>query len=245
MKTSKEIVKFNRNKWGAIVGICIFSAWCVSGHSDSYIRDRVVKLRSEHGECSGEQVQAPSGQSYILTAGHCRELADEGGTFTVHTESGAIIKRKIIAEDPSSDLLLVEGLPGVKGLSIAGWAGQQEQVRTFTHGADMDTYKTEGVLIEVKEVTIPIELIASDEEIKACTSQSKFKAVDIDTIFGPMKMCAMSVMEVATTAMIVPGSSGGAVVNSNGDLIGVVSAGGDGFGFLVRLSDVHAFLAGY
>jgi S1-C subfamily serine protease len=58
-------------------------------------------------------------------------------------------------------------------------------------------------------------------------------------------MCFLKVVEVATTAKVVPGSSGGMVVDDVGDLIGVVSASNGDFGFLVRLQDIKNFLAKY
>jgi hypothetical protein len=208
--------------------------------SDQYFRDRTVMLKGKHGACSGEQIVAPSGENYILTAAHCRDIAVDG-SMTVIMESGASLQRKVIAEDPNSDLLLLEGLPGTEGLRIAKSYRMTQEIRTFTHGARMDTYKTEGVLVQKTKVEIPMYDIQTPEQEEACSSAPKTKP--IDGLFG--RFCLFSSDEVVTTAMIVPGSSGGMVVDSSGRLVGVVSAGGGGFGYLVPLEAIHAFLEAY
>lgn len=45
------------------------------------------------------------------------------------------------------------------------------------------------------------------------------------------------------TALIAPGNSGGALYNTDGDLIGVNVRGGAGFAFAVKLTDVRKFLS--
>lgn len=74
---------------------------------DSYFLARAFKLQSAHGSCSGEQVRAPSGKDYILTAAHCRILDDGSGSIQARDEQGRESMHRIIAEDPNSDLLLL------------------------------------------------------------------------------------------------------------------------------------------
>lgn len=212
--------------------------------TESYIKNRVIQLKGNGHACTGEQVRAPSGVDYILTAAHCSVLADNG-KINAYSEYGTFLPRKVIAEDSNSDLLLLEGMPGLKGLSIAHSDYRNEEIRTFTHGAAMLTYKTTGVLIQDKSVEVPLFQIDTAEQEAAC-KQPKNKIYEINFIgisFG--KLCLLDVQETATTAMIVPGSSGGPIVDFRGDLVGVVSAGGGGFGWLVRLEDIRAFLSNY
>lgn len=212
-----------------------------SSPSDHSLRSRVMKLTNDYGLCSGEQVRAPSGVDYVLTAAHCKPLADASGSIKVTTEDGRELMRKIIAEDPMSDLLLLEGVPGIRGLDIASYDLPREHVRTFTHGNRFDTYKTEGVLIQDQRIMVMLSIILTEDEAAACNMPKNF-IVDIG--WGA-RACLLTGLETATTAMIVPGSSGGPIVNDSGELLGVVSAGDGHFGYLVRLYDIKAFMHNY
>jgi len=214
-------------------------------NSESYIRDRALQLRSEHELCSAEQVRAPSGVDYILTAGHCRDIANNG-YMTVIDSHGNKVQRRVIAEDKKSDLLLLEGMPGLKGLSIANSIKDTQHVRTFTSGGARPTHESEGELMGKEHIDIPLDVITNDDDKAKCEAFGpKNQVLQADTLFGPVNYCALSVDEVSTTAKIIPGSSGGMIVNDSGDLVGVASATDENFGFIVQLSDIHAFLAGY
>jgi hypothetical protein len=213
---------------------------------ESAIRSNVVQLVSPNGSCSGEQIKAPSGKTYILTAGHCRPL-EKDGSITAINSDGQKIERRIIAEDPKSDLLLLEGLPNRGGLEIASSSRMGDHIRTFTHGAAKAAYKTEGELIQDEVISILVGIIESDKDREQCKSAPKYAIDKVDVFFGlvTMEACVMKVAETSSTAMTVPGSSGGAVVNDRGELVAVVSAGGDGFSYLVRHIDIVNFLAAY
>lgn len=209
--------------------------------SEDHIRARVVQLSGMLGGfCTGEQVRAPSGKDYILTAAHCRNLAIDGLIFA-QLDGGKLMLRRIVAEDRHSDLLLLEGMPNLTGLEIAPYTFIRDEVRTFTHGHGYPTYRTEGVIVTNAPVDIPTFPILGKASLASCLKYPKYHVVD--TMTGAI--CVLSVPETVTTAMVVPGSSGGPVVNSAGKLVGVVSAVGDGFGFLVRLSDITRFLKRY
>lgn len=212
--------------------------------SDTYLRNRVVRIFSDHAMCSGEQVRAASGVDYILTAAHCLDLA-HGGMYSVRLEDGSVIERRFISEDYNSDLLLIEGLPNLRGLDIADKVEMHSRIRTFTHGHNMDTFRTEGELIEKQHVQVLMGVLKSPEETAACVLKPKNKAETIMSLFGPVDLCLLDTFEYASTAFILPGSSGGPIVDSNGDLVAVVSAGGSGLGMFVTLEDIQAFLKGY
>lgn len=208
--------------------------------SDAYLTKKVIKLLGSRSMCSGEQIKAPSGQNYILTAAHCKGLA-VNGQISVKTEDGRELSRRIIAEDPHSDLLLLEGIPGMEGIEISKTSKRGDWVRTLTHGNNLDTYKTEGTLIQETLVVVPISIIENERDQDECASMDKYFIAQ--TLFGDL--CVLKAQEVVTTALIVPGSSGGMVVNSSGQLVGVVSAGDGKFGYLVRLIDIQNFTSNY
>lgn len=216
--------------------------WAMSAPSDYWLKHRAVKIQNGHGSCSGEQVRAPSGIDYILTAAHCRALMGEDSQFEVKTESGKILKRRMVNEDTKSDLLILEGLPGVRGLDIADYAPAGSTIRTFTHGGGMDTYKTEGDLVQYEKIEIPLQMNETEKQQQYCDSMPKYYT------FEPLpgfRICILSVIETATTAWIIPGSSGGMAVDASGQLVGVVSAYSGRFGYLVPLKMIQEFLSNY
>lgn len=166
MKISKKILS------AALIIAILCGAAIGRPKSDAYLRSRTVKLTSAKGSCSGEQVRAPSGVDYILTAGHCRVL-DNGGQITAETEDGKKLSRKIIAEDPDTDLLLLEGLPNMQGLDIAKENTRFDHIKTWTHGLGMATYRTEGEVIQEKRTRIPTSVITTPEEEAACSGMPK------------------------------------------------------------------------
>lgn len=230
-----------------LIGLSVIIAavfWLFVTPSDNYFRDRAVKLHgvNDIGSCSGEQVEAASGQTYILTAAHCLGLADESGSINVETEEGRFIKRKVVAEDIYADLLLLDGLPGVSGLKVADAAPRGAHLRTFTSGRGFKTYETQGSLIAYKFIVVPLKLIGNEKDYNVCLSMPKYSIFPYAYGFN---VCALSVDEVAITATIVPGSSGGMVIDDSGSLVGVVSASDGTFGYIVPLPAIRKFLSNY
>lgn len=205
--------------------------------SDQYLRSRVVQLKgSERGSCSGTQIRSKDGKDYILTAAHCEPLAKSGSIMTVDADGNNLF-RKVLKEDPNSDLLLIEGLPNMKGIKVAEFSQAGQHIRTHTHGAGLPTWKSEGVIIDEHEITIPLH-----DDLKNCF-QPKHSIFEMNFFGFEIRACAIKVFEMTTDAKVVPGSSGGLVADDMGALVGVVSAGdGNGFGYLVRTADINAFI---
>lgn len=208
--------------------------------SEKYLMNRVVKLKGDRGTCSGEQITAPSGTNYILSAAHCRSLAKDG-IMKVQLENGYEIYRQVIAEDDFSDLLLIEGVPGLTGIPVAKNSHKNEKVRTFTHGHGLNTYKTEGNLIQPYKIKIFVGLVNEQNQCTAPKYRKETAMVWFDVVEG----CFLDVYEMVSTAMTAPGSSGGMVVNKDGELVGVVSAGDGVFSFFVTLKDIKSFIRAY
>lgn len=211
---------------------------CSPDAKKNYAYSRVVRLQGNGHGCSGEQVHAPSGRDYILTAGHCSVLADKDGYMVAIDENRDYHKVKIVEEDSKSDLLLLEGLPFVRGFDVAAGRSANQHVRTFTHGAGRDAYETEGVLLWDEHVKIGMDRpILSEKDAATCVGD-KYEVVS--SIFG--SECALSVTETASTAYTTFGSSGGVIVNDSDELVGVVSAGNGKYSLFVMVSDIHNFL---
>lgn len=238
----KKLYRFSRL---AFLALCAFACThaFTGGKSEHYIKAQVMKIYSGAGMCSGEQIIAPSGKTYILTAAHCRSLSDASGSFTVKTEDGRILQRKLIAEDPFSDLLLLEGDVILPGLHIGGDLSESQHLRTYTHGKRHETYRTDGEAIEIEQSQVMIKQLENPEE--HCSEMPKIKEREIPSVFGTFRICLLDTLQTSTTAKVVPGSSGGPVVDDRGNLVGVVSATDGDFGFLVTPKDIKAFLSNY
>lgn len=216
---------------------------CLQKPKDVY--KQVVMLKNNNkGSCSGQQIIAKSGIKYILSAAHCKVLSDDGQNINVITESGRELKRRIIAIDSNADLMLIEGAPGLEGLDIAQSSRAREHVETYTHGSGMDTYETDGVIIGDMEINFIVGQISTPEDAANCNTGT-LHARDLDSFFGPISVCVFTSNETVITAKIVPGSSGGAIVNERHELVGVASATDGQFGFMVRLKDIQKFLNNY
>lgn len=211
-------------------------------HSDSYAINKSILIKTTKGSCSGEQIEAPSGQNYILTAAHCKELSEDGISFSVITENGDHLQRKIIAEDSVSDLLLLEGIPSMEGLQIAQSVHRKDHVHTFTHGHGYPTYKTEGDLVGLQVITIGIGI---EGRAGLDCSAPKYKVIPEFYMGSAVNVCVLYVDEYITTAKVVPGSSGGMVLNADNELVAVVSATDGDFGCLVPLPQIKDFIKGY
>ena len=227
-----------RSKIIGLVALSLLALLPFLGAEDP--KSNVVRIyKSGSGMCSGEQVQAPSGTTYILTAGHCNILIEDG-QVNVETEDRKQLKRRVIAEDPASDLMLIEGLPGVAGFPIAEYNRAGDWVKTITHGNNFNTYQTEGTIIQDLLIEVPFFYIEKEEDLKRCSGE-KFRVEEF--LFG--SVCVFKAYETISTALVVPGSSGGAVLNGDNELVGVVSCGFGPFSGFVTLSDIRKFLKNY
>jgi len=219
----------------------LFAGYSVRNYqkSDSYLRDRVVMLRGNNVSCTGVQVHGKSGKTYILTASHCRPILAEDGTTTAITENDNQYTVNFIAEDPDSDLMLLSS-PNRMYIDVAKSWKKHEHIHTMTHGKGMPSYRTDGEMLLEEITAVGLFNIDSQEAVIRCGSMPKF-SIALSWI-GPV--CVLSTIQEITTAPILPGSSGGPLVNKDNELIGIASAtdNEDTFSTYVTLSDIHRFL---
>ena len=198
--------------------------------SDVYIRDRVLMLVGNGVECSAIEVKAPSGKNYTMSAGHCGIIA-VNEYITAIREDGSETMIKVLKVDVEHDLMLLEAADD-KSIDVAKDSKPHQHVHTLTHGHGMPTYRTDGELL--KDVDIRIENpIDSDEALKKCKH----------IIVGEFEVdCELKLHVVMSTAQVLPGSSGGAVLNKRGQLVGIVSCTDGFFSGFVMLKDIQEML---
>lgn len=203
--------------------------------SDSYIRDRVLKLTSDKGQCSAISIMAPSGKVYTLTAAHCSALVVRAHVDATD-EQGIKKKLAFIAIDSEHDLMLLSAFDTKKSIDVARSSQLYDKIHTLTHGNGMPTYRTDGELLADKQVEIAGD-INSEDDMKDC--QGKNKRI-VNGFFGVV--CLKIQVVTITTAQVVGGSSGGPAVDKHGHLIGIVSCGMPMFSGVVPLKDIRNFL---
>lgn len=219
-----------------VVGIILHKiADLPNTHSDVYIRDRVIKLQGDKGGCSGIQVQAPSGSVYILSARHCKAITSTG-TITATDEQGHTKKVMIIAVDEASDLLLLSPMSN-KFITISDKLSIHEHIHTLTHGNMQPTYRTDGEALADLQIGVVLREVETNEEAAQCEKDGGKISIGLFSA-----VCYVTLNLRAGTAWVVPGSSGGAVLNEKGQLVGIVSVGGGFFAGYVRLQDINKFL---
>lgn len=188
---------------------------------------------------SGSVVTVRDSESEILTNAHvCKILAKGGLVTTTHGRSYPVNLYKI---DDIHDLCLIvvlNRLPN-KAVLSPNPPGVYERATTSGHPALLPNVITEGHFSE----NIMIELFMG---VTPCTAKDIVDYPEVCFFFGGIPIIKNYLSTLVTT-LIMPGSSGSAVYNSNRELTNVIFAGsgGIGYGFAVPYEYVSGFLGKY
>jgi S1-C subfamily serine protease len=204
--------------------------------TDSYIRNRVIQLEGNQMACTGIEVKAPSGRNYILTAAHCRALANENSEIDAITEHDKRAIVHIIEFDAQHDLMLLTAIDNLS-IEVAGKISAHQKIHTMTHGGRFPSYRTDGEMLEEREVRVRGEDILNEKDMAQCSGDFQYPSIDERGLY-----CAMKLTMAVSTAYVIPGSSGGPALDSSGRLVGIVSCTYGQFSGLVPLHDIIQFL---
>lgn len=212
--------------------------------TEKMVRDAVLLLHSENGSCTGVQVKAPSGHIYTLTAAHCRVLLVDN-KVQGRDEDGKEYTLTFIEEDKTSDLMLLSA-PNGRFLRVGKEPKIHDHVHTETHGAGMLTYRTDGEILNEIGVDVPVFQILTEEDLRICTTYPKYILnIGLGILFGIPPVCVLHTPERVSTARIVPGSSGGPMLNESNELVGIASAtDSKDFSYWVSVHHIKEFLKG-
>jgi hypothetical protein len=190
--------------------------------SNEFARDHVVQLSGNHVLCTGIEIQAPSGSVYTLTAAHCEHMVGDDGKVDFEDEHHNTGRIKIIKKDNVVDLMLLDQAMN-SGFRIAKKLYVYEPVHSMAHGIGMPSYRTDG------EILFESRII----EMTVCTDSWT---------------CITPPGRIVATVPVLPGASGGPLLDSSNDLVGVIDATYNQFPIFsahVTLGDVKDFLKGY
>ena len=143
---------------------------------------------------------------------------------------------KVIEFDVDHDLMLLSAANGLS-IEVASKVYAHEHIHTMTHGGRFPSYRTDGEMLEEREVNIRGGEINTPEEMSQCSGPNMSPSFDEGGLF-----CAMHMTMAVSTAYVIPGSSGGPAMDANGRLIGIVSCTYGEFSGLVPLHDIIQFL---
>lgn len=217
------------------------------------------------GSGTGFAIKAPSGQSYIVTNDHVCKASNDKENLVIIDRDGNEMRRRIIIQSDFTDLCLIEGLPGVEGLSVGSEPEIGQIIAAIGHPSGYDLTLTRGEIIQKQDVLMaeaPIsffgengqEVLISPEEggIAEANCKKPKNLIDVaETNFGfftmKIKWCLIKTKKAYYTNMVIqPGSSGSPIVNFWGNVIGVVFAGDRAmWGITVSYKDLTKFLRNY
>lgn len=233
------------------------------------VGSRVYKIQAQlhGGGGTGFAFQAPSGESYIITNSHvCDSVLAQTNipnTVLVVNDEGAM-PRRVLAISGESDLCLIEGIPGVTGLSLGSEASVGEIVASIGHPLLRPLTISRGEVIakediEILSYVLPTGNIMLDAALNARAGKCdlpKNRLIEEEiTIMGPdgltnikVRLCINITKDAIATSMVIyPGNSGSPMVNFWGNIVGVMFAGDQrsNYGDAVSLQDLKNFIARY
>ena len=151
------------------------------------------------GTGSGEVIRS---DGYILTNNHVISIAASGGSVDVLFSDGKTVPATITGRDPQTDLAVLKIQP----------TGQLKVIATGTSRS-----------VSVGE---PVVAIGAPLGLSGTVTSGIVSALDRTVqVPGENDASALLVSAVQTDAAINPGNSGGALVNCQGQLVGVPTAG--------------------
>jgi putative serine protease PepD len=189
-----------------------------------------ISVSSASAAGSGSGIVLTS-DGLILTNNHVAEIAADGGNMAVSFNDGTDTPAHIVGRDPLTDLAVIQA-EGVSGLTPATLGSSSnlkvgEQVVAIGSPFGLDSTVTSGI---VSALNRPVD--ASDNAPSTAGSDSIFAGIQTD-------------------AAINPGNSGGALVNMQGQVIGINSAiysptsgdtsqgGSVGLGFAIPINEAR------
>lgn len=246
--------------------------WRVGSKVVAITQQPYSTYRENAGGGTGFHVKGPSGKTYIMTNRHVCDDSKDGTMWVAIDGVTRDHSLKIIKKSETADLCLMEPVPGVVGLDLGDtpriddelvYIGHPRlQQRTYVSG-DLVGSKTEIVVRgEVgKEIKESDCKASKDSYIQQVTESSmvlwRFKHglgmvddVVADNLVGAkstkkISVCYEKDQAYVTTLQVYGGASGSPVVDTDGDVVGVIYAGGDGtWGYAVILADVKELLKG-
>lgn len=215
-----------------------FLPWDAETELYHYARQQTFRLVNPDNYKNGGTgftVKAPSGRRYTLTNSHVCALAKEG--YMIAERAGTTWKVRTIAEADDTDLCLLDPIPGTEGLDLAGESRIYDRIYIVGHPY-------------LNPVSISTGHFNYDESVWISYCQSTGPQIlgsplDASSEMGDFMACVKLIYAWFSDAHSAPGNSGSAVLNTNGEVVGVLFAGGREQSLIVPLEPIREFLGKY
>jgi putative serine protease PepD len=157
-----------------------------------------AKGTSSSGTGSGEIMKS---DGYILTNNHVIARAASGGTLTVLFSDGKTAPATLVGRDPLTDVAVIKvSEPGLTAIPIGS-----------------------SVSLAVGQ---PVVVLGAPLGLSSTATSGIVSALDRTIqLPGENTQASLLINTIQTDAAINPGNSGGALVNCNGQFVGITSAG--------------------
>lgn len=214
-------------KWGLLKTIVIFSAlgavWGLvmslvslqfSQASEKEAHEALVE-NTVHINYGTGFILVYKGNKYLITNWHVCNASNQFGIIQGSFQDGNSVRGPIVKQDFKSDLCAVKVLTDKRGIAIAkvAWEGDKVYTRGYPEHV---LSESEGRLLYL----FNWDYIYRVEEVGICPPGSH----PVRATNGVVAGCKVTYRSRMSTIYSRPGSSGSAVVNEEGKLVGVVSS---------------------
>lgn len=193
--------------------------------------ESLMRLTNGYGAvCSGVQIKWQQ-HLYILTAQHCASLENDKHEIIVQAKHFKGKLLRIIKRSETADVIVVEPYPQVPGIEIAKFAGLGEA--NTIYGFPDGFYKK---LPNAHFIGLAQTQVDTDDrpDPKHCLIH-KWRKIE--------GLRCLDVLHLAELDKpVIPGTSGGPVVNRQGQVVGIISQTDHRHSFAVLLKDIRDVL---
>lgn len=234
----------------SIVVLSLLSHNIHTAYLEKKVADQVVYMRSpedakQQGSGTGFHMKTPNGHVVLVTNSHICGLANDKGEILVQEKqhSGRLIKRRVWERFGKNDLCVVEPLPGYSGLEMSNDVEVSDNIWTFGYPLGEGLNISSGRVKDFKKIW----LMADDVKTMAQCKGERYKQEKFMWFIFIVEVCMKSFDSIATDAPTYPGNSGSPMVNSFGNVVGVIFAanGASAWGYAVPLSDLKELMSAY